>query len=283
MFLLTSAVVAEDHQIVLTRRAHTGDRYQVVCDATQATRTIWTVDGSRMPATNEVDVWHYFAVVEVVAASALGTENQARITVNELTSMKRIDGRDGEKSDLLPAGTVIEAVWRDGSTHFTIAGEPPAAALALVLSRLVHLESPAISLDEAIFGTDQRQQAGASWPVDAKAAAQDMTIRMKSPTKAEAISGSSKLVEVVPDGLKITSELTAVGVQFPLQPWMTISNSRLRFEGSGVFPIDHDRRPPRRSVLSVLTVTGTGDQDGKSYILDYTYRLFADYIMSPLP
>ena len=277
------SLMCEEFPILMSRRAHTGDRYTVECKATQATRLVWTIDGKRMPASNEVEVWRYGGAVEILEASAFGTENRARVTVTTLTSTKRIDGKESETVDLLPSGAVIIGAWKDGRTVYTVEGQAPAPNVEMVLSRLMFMEPPTMSLDQAIFGSARPQAVGASWPVDAKFAAEDLTTRAKTPAKAENITGSSALVEATPEGLKITSELIATDIQVPLHQWMTVTNGRMRFEAWGIFPTDHQRRPPRRVVTSIISATGTGDQDGKSYVLELTYRITGDYTMTPTP
>lgn len=268
---LSSALQAADHIVRLSSRAFVGERYVVTCRQTVVQEMRWTVDGKERP-TGESRITSLSANAEVLVIGKDGGETKTRFVVDSLVQMV-----DGKSEKLLPLGTVVLAERRGLQTAFEVDGKAAEEVLARTLATLIFLDDPEQAIDEAIFGTTERKSVGDSWPINADALAADLTNRLRAPTEAKDITGMVTLESEQDGRLLFASQMQATNVRFTLAPWMTVSDGTLKFTSRGTFPVDLTKRPLRKSSVMSMSVTGTGEQDGKQTVLHMTYRQAAEY------
>ncbi len=266
-----SAIYSADHVIRLSSRAFVGERYVVTCRQTAVQEMRWTIDGKENP-TGESRVTSLIANAEVLAIGKDGGEIKTRFVIDSLSQLV-----DGKFEKLLVAGTVVVAERRGLETVFEVDGKLPEGALARTLSSLIFLDDPEQATDEAFFGTNQRKNVGDSWPINAQALASDLTNRLQAPTEAKDITGMVTLESEHEGQLLFVSQMQATNVRFAMAPWMTVSEGTLKFTSRGTFPVDLTKRPLRKSSVMSMSVTGTGEQDGKNTVLRMTYRQASEY------
>jgi hypothetical protein len=142
-----------------------------------------------------------------------------------------------------PGQTVI--VERADPPVITVNGQPMSADDIDLLDLIVSTDPPRVTLDDAIFGTPQPQEVGASWPINVQNAAADLSGRemVVSPND---LQGQVQLVEVVPCSaghcLSIVANLQATNIQLPgLPPGAVVTSSQLESRMEGLLPVDPSR------------------------------------------
>lgn len=270
---------AVEYDINLSRRAKTGDRYHVVCTATDAARFTWTVDGAVQPSTQIASRCSITADAETVMTGVDGSEVHIRLVVSDMTYTV-----NNEKQASLPAGSVVDVKWGNDKSVYLLNNAPIAdQALNRALSYIFIAEPPTHSPDDKICGSTTRKSVGQKWPVNAEALAHHLTIYSQLPTKAEKVTGFITLAEATETELKFTSDFTATDLGVKLEPWLTVTESRMQMIMNGFFPINVQQRPRKKSYRTTLSATGIGEKDGKPHRLDMVYRFATDYDMKPLP
>jgi hypothetical protein len=269
---------AAEYDINMSRRAKTGDRYEVMCTASYAVRYVWSVEGKAQPASQMGARYRLSAQAETVLAGETGSEIQIRLNIKELKNIT-----NGGDADLLPVGSVVDVKWENDKSIYLLNGEPVDETLRQAFSYLWIAEPPTYSPDERISGTATKQALAQKWPVNAEALAEHLTKYSALPTQAKNITGFVHIAEVLPSELKIVSTGTALDVQVPLGPELKISTSKMQFDTTAYFPIDLQQRPRKKNYRTTLSATGIGEKDGKPHRLDMTYRFSADYDMKPVP
>lgn len=241
---LIATASAEDYEVKLVRLAKIGDKYGVVASGSQEQHMSMTVNGQVMPSRDQVMQVAMTAKVEVLAVSAGGREAKASFTVDTLTKTL------GDKAiDVLPAGTVVVAERVGTKTEFQVAGAPAKPDVAGVLKVVISMESDQGANDDAIFGTKERKKVGDSWPMDARAGAEDLAAKDGIKIDPANLTGTAALAEVLPAGMRITAKIAMKDVGVPLPPGMVIKSSVFAAEILRRLPRRHDQaRCPHRHV-----------------------------------
>lgn len=191
----------------------------------------------------------YDGTVRAMQLDASGRTVRAEYQVRRLT----LDEGSGPQ-EVLREGDVVLLDRGDKEAPLRLGGGalPPLAEKAL--KEFINTGSTHRSDDE-IFGTQERQRVGASWPMNAAMAAADLGPTLT--VRPEDLSGRTKLVAVGPSGgvdcMTLRGEMTARKVAMPsLPPEAVLDSSAVRADFVGVFPVE----PTRARLLSELRMSG---------------------------
>jgi hypothetical protein len=151
----------------------------------------------------------------------------------------------GTTNELLKDGTAVEAFLKDGIKSFTIDGNPTPPEVTQVLNKVVQY-SDTETTDDAIYGTTELKKISDSWPVKAELACEEYNKKGMLNLKADNISGTTTLLDVVEkDGekcLKVEAKLDIKGVPMPLPAGLTTEKSTVATSMVAYFPIDENSR-----------------------------------------
>ncbi len=104
--------------------------------------------------------------------------------------------------------------------------------------------------DDDVFGTDEPQSVGESWPIHAEVAAEDLSRIPMMTFTPEQLSGETTLVELAEvDGVPcqlLRSSMDGQGFELTnLPPGSTLRSADLEMRRAGAFPLDTSRQPLR--------------------------------------
>ena len=261
--LSTFAADAKDYAIQLTRKATVGEHYGFLADSSQEQLVNVSVDGQAMPPRTVVTKVLITAAGEVLALTPAGRETKARFVIE-----KAVVSTGGPSVELLPPGTEVVAEQTGGKTAFLVGGVPAKREIAHALDVAgIEMASDEIASDDQIFGTSARRKVGDSWPVNATAAAADLTKKGVTVEPGN-LTGTTTLAEIVrsdnQDALRITSTMAMKNVTPPLPPGIVVQSGEFNAAFFGIFPVD----VTKRVIRSNMTMDGkfvcagkTGDKD----------------------
>jgi hypothetical protein len=258
---LSATASALDYEVKLVRLAKVGDRYGLVATGIQEQRMTMTINGQKTPPRDQLMDVALTAKAEVLAVSTGGREMKTTFTVDKLTNTE-----GAQVTDVLPAGTVVVAERVGKKTEFQIAGAPAKPEVAGALALVISLDSDQSTNDDLIFGTKERKAIGDSWPIDAKAGAADLADKGGLKIDPANLTGTTTLVEALPNGLRVSAKLAMKDVGIPLPPGMAVTSSNFTAEFSGVFPID----TTKRAIRSGTSIEGKVECAGKAGDKDLT-------------
>jgi hypothetical protein len=182
--------------------------------------------------------------------------------------------------ELLPVGTVVIAERIGLETAFTVEGKPVAPEVKKSLDVIISMESDEGSNDDVIFGTGLRQRVGDSWPVNAKAAAEDFSEKGKMKVNEQSFKGKTTLVEVVKtavgDSLRLDAIMDFSDITIELPPEMTMEKSAFTARMSGLFPVDTTKRALTKSMVVEGHFTMGGKTQGHMVQLVMTVKQASD-------
>lgn len=244
---------AQDFSILLTRKVKAGDHFGVTGTGHSQQLMNMSVNGQAMPAKLEEMNVEFVAAAKVIEATPNGREKRTSFTITKATRTVK-----GMVSELLPTGTVMVAERVGSKTQFTVDGQPLAADVAKAIDLIVSMESDEGANDDIIFGTKERKKVGDSWPVNSKAAAEDMTSKSNGAMKLaeKSISGTTTLVEITKaktgDALHVAATMKMTDVTIDLPPGMKVETSRFEAQMKGLFPVD----PAKRALSKSMAMQG---------------------------
>jgi len=228
--------------IVLHRDHHAGDRFVATLRGESQTRNLLTVNGQpnqdeRLHVT--IELVAEFLIQEV---NADGKPTSTQVTVRSCTT-----GGDAAQ-EVLPPGSVllVTAVEAPGEGSVTLQGgelnDDQRARLELVTS--THISTRG---DDDVFGTTEPQTVGATWPVNAMVAAEDLSRIPTMSFNAENISGETTFAELAEiDGVPcqlVHSSMVAQDFTLSGLPEGSITqSSSLEMRMGGAFPLDVSRQ-----------------------------------------
>lgn len=248
-----SHLAAQDFSILLNRKVKAGDQYGVTGIGHSQQLMNMSMNGQAMPAKQEEMDVEFVAAATVVEATPNGREKRTSFIITKATRTVK-----GMGSELLPAGTVMVAERVGSKTQFTVDGQPLAADVAKAIDLIVSMGSDEGANDDIIFGTKERKKVGDSWPLNAKAAAEDMTSKSNGAMKLteKSISGTTTLVEIVKaktgDALHLAATMKMTDVTLDLPPGMKVESSHFDAQMKGLFPAD----PAKRSLSQFMAMQG---------------------------
>lgn len=245
--------VAQDFSILLTRKVKAGDQYGVTGIGHSQQLMNMSVNGQAMPAKQEEMNVEFVAAAKIIEATPNGREKRTSFTISKATKTVK-----GMVSELLPAGTVLVAEQVGIKTQFSVDGQALAADVAKAIDLIVSMESDEGANDDIVFGTKERKKVGDSWPVNAKAAAEDVTSKTDGAMKLteKSISGTTTLVEIAKaktgDALRVEATMKLTDITIDLPPGMKVESSRFDAHMKGLFPVD----PAKRALSKSMAMQG---------------------------
>ena len=179
--------------VTVFRPSHVGDYGTLDTTFAQHVHEVRTVGGGP-PMTQDRD-WtvHVVGRYTVEAVDARGTVTKLRIEV-----MKAVNGVNGDKSQLLPAATVIEATNPAGTTEYARADGVLLATQRAALQQVVTVRPPDAPTIDDLFPPGGPRAVGDSWPMDGEQFAAFNRAAHNRPAKRAA--GEAKLVELTAAG-----------------------------------------------------------------------------------
>lgn len=240
LFLTTTGAgataLAQDYEIKLVRPPKVGQKYTMTAEAAIVRVYKFTVAGQPAGTQNSGYGVVLEGTVEVLVVNADGEEGKAACTVIRCVRVTP----EGE-TELVPSGRVLTAEGGKEDTTYTL-DEGELTDEATEALRLVFRMGEEDGYnDDKIYGTDERQPVGGSWPVNAQAASEEAKAD-KFIFDPSDITASLKLegVEKVGD-----IECLRIGGQTEIKKFtaeapegMTFETGSLKAKYSGLFPVD---------------------------------------------
>lgn len=234
---LPMAVAAEDYAVVFHRPLATGDTFKIDRSGSESSEQSMTRNGATMMINQTEISGTIKGTLEVLAINESGAPLEVRIVIEAATH----DRGDGNV-EIVPPGSVVQAKVGAFGHNVLVDGQPATPEQAEALELLINLgdESPA---NDEVFGTDERQGVGASWPVDAEALAEKLSDDEMKIDPAD-ISGQATLVGVVDvEGvpcLEVQCEATINNMPLPDMP--DGATALMKLTGVGFLPVDTSRK-----------------------------------------
>ena len=252
LFAVITSAAAQEYQIKFVRPAKVGDQFRLVASGSNAISKIVTVAEKKMPpeATSYAVQFEGVGTVKQISASGEPMEVSFQVT-------KCIKTVDGTNTELAPKDAVLVAKSVNGHMQYAIGNKMLARDIGEALSLMLDLGSGSND-DDQIFGTNQPQKVGDSWPINAELAAR----KLKSEgidVPPSAIDGKVTLLGLKShDGipcLEIRSNLAVHGAVPDLgevPPGVKLNRAIMKGEISGLLPQDAAMQLPVQSMKMEL-------------------------------
>jgi hypothetical protein len=249
---IAAAAKAQEYKVVLSRPETLGRVYTISADGSFRQTSTFTIQGKAPQRQEKI-----FAVQIEGSIKDLEIDRKShQATKLELTVKKCL--RD-EKPFFDP-GTIVLAEDKGGNTAFSVNGTPVAPDDAIALGLVINTYHSGEPTDGEMFGTDQPQKVGGSWPINADAAVSGAR-KNGVPVTRDQIKGESKLVSVKNiDGVEaLEVEATMEVPQFSgllgNGPKVELGSVVAHF--GGIFPNDAISLPLQTSQSTRMHITGT--------------------------
>ncbi len=184
---LASNVRAEAYPVKVDRVVKVGDEYGVDGSGSSSNDLTITPDGGTAEQKQQGYKAELQGVIKVTEVNAEGAATKIECTVD---NFKRDD------KSLLDKGTVVTEVIENGKQAFAVKGQAVEAPAAEALAMFLTLRKPGESGETAIFGNKDPQAVGATWPINAEAAAKDLAAQGDVKINKDDIKGTVKLASV---------------------------------------------------------------------------------------
>jgi hypothetical protein len=232
---LTAAVFGEGYKIKINRPDKVGDEYRTTISA----KFIQTADmllreGQPQPQKSDGFTAELHGTIKVLAVNdKAGAATRISCKVDQISR----NGVDG-----YPAGTVIIAEKVGQKTSFTANGVAVEGDNAKVLDLLFILDNPdRTTNDDQLFGTDQPQQVGGTWPINPDNVAGQIADD-NLPVTGSMIKGKNKLVEIKRvndvEAMTVSTTFTAEGIKKDNADGSTVSDGKLIANADLLVPTD---------------------------------------------
>jgi len=269
--------------IVLHRRDHVGERYRMTRVATEHRRSVLRVGGHIAREDELRRQVRLEGEVRVVAVNGAGKPTAREITIGEA-----VLSEGGRTRELLPQGATLRASagprgesgpieWVGGQLS-----EDDVEALRLVINTAARPVT-----DDDVFGTDQPQPIGASWPIDAAVAARDLSKIRALTVGPDGVSGSVSLLGVAEERgqrcLEISAELRADGFSLgDLPEGSQIERSSVVATLRGLLPTDPAVRRLRGQQTMRMELVLRMNMDGQEGVMETTNARASESIYYPI-
>lgn len=231
------------YEIKIARKIEVGTKYALTADGALIRQvTLLSGDQKRRQPDEGFGI-HLEGTVEVLALDAIGEEAKVACTVDKCVRITS----EGE-AELVPRGKVIIAEAKGKDTIFTIKdGGELAKDATEALDLAISLDTGDELSDDELFGTRDKQNVGARWPVNAEGVAKDAG-RVGVIVKPDDVEGSFRLdgVEKVGDVecLKLSGSLKMKKLgrkdddDDGLPEGFTVESGSMEAKYGGLFPVD---------------------------------------------
>jgi hypothetical protein len=280
---------AETFEIRLDRPSKVGEKYGV--SSLVATKTISrvTTEGEQPRIVRDSVGIQLEGEIEVLAVTPRGAELKVACTFSKCTVT------DGDEThDVIPAGKVIFAEWKDDKTVYAVKLDggktaPIPERLAGLLDDVLRISNPDDRGNDAVFGTKEKQKVGATWPANAEAAVKELE-REGMKVAAEDVGGSTRLVEKTKAGgvdclkleTKFTAKNTSSSGRGPAKE-MTLEKGELSVTVTTVMPVDPALPPVSDSgALTVKSLLKGKNPEGKPMTVEVEMDRSAETTFSPV-
>jgi hypothetical protein len=253
-----SSGYAQEYKVVLDRPEKVGQTYQIHGTG-KSTQSV-TVNVPGAPPQKEdnsfsVQLDGTIKVLEV--GEKTGEPTKIECTVSKCTK---------DEQSIVDAGSVITAETKEGKTAFTMNGMPVEPPVTQALEVILEVHQPGTPSNGAVFGTDQPQKVGATWPINAEAAAVGAA-KSGLPVSKDAIKGEAKLIGVKEvegkKALEIAASMNVANLSGNV-PEGKIDSGSITAQISGLFPVDETAQPLSSNLTLTIhmkmTVNGPGGQ-----------------------
>lgn len=164
-----------------------------------------------------------------------------------------------DQQPLLPGGAVFTAENKQGNTMFIQDGAAVDPATARALEVVIETHQPGTPSNDVVFGTDQPQPVGGTWPIDAEAAAISAS-RSGLPVTQDQLKGEARLAAVQNvDGkpaLQVEATMNVANISVPQK---RVQSGSIAGTFSGLFPVDPAAMPIRSSKTITIHLSMTPD------------------------
>jgi len=252
---------AQDFAIRLTQPAAVGERSRD-SGAIEVSNTTVLHDHGKELTQEERQDFRYDVTVEVLAVGAKRNPTRLAVTVHQL-----IKSGEAGSSPLLPEGARLIARREKGATVFERDGQPAGEEVDQALGEVLAVAGDEEPDGDALFGTDQRQRVGASWPLNSERLAEYMKRSFKmSQLKAQDVKGSAKLVATKQLAncrcleIEVSLEISNGNIDpSSLPPGMTLTSTVIQSKASMLVPAapEVEAGPAEGETQVIRKVTGT--------------------------
>ena len=259
---------ARAYPLKLHRPAKAGDKYLLKLNWSRTEENLTTVAGSRQQPrvdqnTQSVDL---AANVEIMEADQRGFATRTKYVVTDHAAIGLLDGN----TERLSAGDVVVASWDGTKFDVSCARRPLSRMAAAVLAMaLPGRKSAGMPTADEIYGTSRKQQVGATWDVNRKAAVADFRRFGIALNEQELLASSKLLAADKTNGqtcFKVESTFRSdrfaalAAAQANLPSALTLSEGSFHSANTLSCPVNPAKRPASEmeSTRLILTLEGPG-------------------------
>jgi hypothetical protein len=249
--LLASAALgrAQEYKIALDRPQKVGQRYTIHATGHTRQAAVINIPGAGPQNHGEEFTIDLDGTMKVLAVD----EKSGQATKVECTVAKCLK----DHKPLVDAGTVLTAESKGGKTVFAKDGAELDAATSDALSVIIETHQPGAPSNDQTFGTDRPQKVGATWPINANAAAASAA-QSGITIAPDKIKGEGKLVAVKEvDGkqaLQVEATMNVADLSLPQQK---VDSGSVAATFGGLFPTDPAAFPLRSYQTMKMHITMT--------------------------
>lgn len=255
----SSTSASGGHPIHLARQLPVGYAWGELAQFASTQRQTISAGGAVVQDTTTNSAIELAGDYSVLALGADGQPSRLRLAVDHVL----VDSGSGAVAAMLPPVIVIER--GDPGTIAGENGEAIAADTIELLRRVVPERSRPVD-DDAVFGTREPQQVGASWPLDSQGAARGLAA-LHLTVDPSNVGGSTTLVTAGTEGgidvLGLRTEIIATHIGFPgLPPGSVERRADVRAATEMVLPVDPGIVSLREADESAIDIEVTVPADG---------------------
>jgi len=269
------SVAAQRHTIRLDPHEEAGQTYHLVANSTQSTMTEASVPGQLLSHNMSTLTAKLVAdVVVVEAVRGWATSKRFKCLSSEVI-------RDGRSSIILPAGTEVVALVRNGETVYEVNGRPVGGETAAALSTVITLHLASVG-DDDMFGTPIPQRAGASWTTNADNM-KKLLAEMGSKGGRPEITGKGTLEKVENNYLFVRGSITVKAVPLQVRPGLTAENGEIQNELWGKYPIrPNDTSRESNGRIRISSFSSGVNAEGTKVMVHVVVEYFSRFEISPI-
>ena len=267
LFIFAGCVFAEEtYEIRLVRPMKAGDRFDVSVKMALDDSMVTSFDGDDVEDNKTAAACRLTGELKIIGVTTKGQPSEVRLKLKTVECIE-----DGQPSQFFKPGDELHLKKEDPDNVAEVNGEPAEDIQAQVIEAILNVEAEGEVTDDDVFGTSEKVQVGAEWPLKTKAAVADFARVGITGLKAEEIKGATKLVQTTTFEnqpalrVRMESKVNAKTASLSSLP-ETVKAIRFLAELSGEMdlPTDTQSNSGRTKGMSKLEVDGAGkiEQDG---------------------
>ena len=255
IFVLSSAVSAQQYEIVLFRAAKVGDSHRIVASGYESEKSLVSAGGQVVQQESKEVTVELTARVTVLAVNNLGQPTQAKLLVE-----KSVGTVGTESRPIVEPNTELIVSMRDNQ-EVSLANGTPISDEAVKMISIAFSLPRSRQTDDEIFGSKQKRKVGDIWEANSQLAAASLGDTGMVLT-SDKVKGGATLKAVVKCGqqdcldMNAWVEVNAAGVQLP--GGFTVNSGAIQAKFAGIFPTDRTRARVEEKAEMTLSLKASG-------------------------